>query len=176
MDKISLRVNINTNCRTDIVIDYTKRSLIKKIVDKLAELTGRGSDNGDTFGRKNSTQSLSDNSTGENAADGEPEQETEDDVTMRTVKRLKEFYSILLNAGLNNIVFRQSSDNEEEKGELLDAATFIKLCSVASTILLPMGKYTLGVRDGPRGGEDDGDQELRTYFLSDYPKSPPQLA
>ena len=48
MDPIEISLNINTNSRSDIVIDYVKRVMAKKITEKISDLGG-SKENTDTL-------------------------------------------------------------------------------------------------------------------------------
>lgn len=89
LEPVSLRMHINTHCRTDIAIDYLKRSLYKKIVEKIAELGGpssSGSNMGEMLRRTNTTNFMDSNEVFDSEAAEVGPLETEEDVNRKTVR------------------------------------------------------------------------------------------
>lgn len=161
LEPIEIVVNVNTNCRSDIVIDFIKRVLTKKIAEKISDLGGS---------KENENQLVFDDfkSNDEGNTENKDEQteqlETKEQAIEKLIEHLKSFQKLVMEKSLEDFSFKKLEpplpDGTPSTADpvVIKADTKVKLMTNASSIFKAMSTYLVGVRETVRPG-DVGEQE-----------------
>lgn len=148
---VEIITDINTNCRMDILMDYTKKTFLKSLGTLIEEYSSLIGVEIMASEPKSSVESQIE----EDAKDDSPDSkrkvklDTLDSLNKTTMKKLKDFQALLQSNDLLNIVLEEqksTEENEENEPKIVQVKSRKLMAENAGTLITPGVKYNLGIR------------------------------